>query len=244
VHAADGEVGLAHLLRKPINLATGVAEDDSLGNGEATDCQLGMMCRKNTRVVKIAKSVKLPVLLLDGDEELLDTLERQLVTLNEDADGVGHELCCHLEHIVRESGRKDDNLGRRGEITVNVVNLVLETLVKQLIGFVENKHLTRESADGKSPEYAETHLDVLGPQIPSPDHVENTARGTANDLLTSLEFPNVLSNRCSTDASVALDVHVVTEGKDNALNLNGEFSGRGQDESLGLADLRVDRLQD
>lgn len=35
VHAADGEVGLSKLFGKPVDLSTGVAEDDSLGNSQA-----------------------------------------------------------------------------------------------------------------------------------------------------------------------------------------------------------------
>lgn len=55
-----------------------VTEDDSLG-----------YCHG---FVEIAKGAQLPFLLLDGDVELLDTLERQLVSLNKDPDRVTHEF--------------------------------------------------------------------------------------------------------------------------------------------------------
>ena len=48
------------------------------------------------RVVKIAESVKLPLLPLDCDEELFDALKCQLVTFDQDPDRVCHELGCHL----------------------------------------------------------------------------------------------------------------------------------------------------
>lgn len=35
VHAADGKVGFTELLGQPVDLSTGVAEDDGLGDGEA-----------------------------------------------------------------------------------------------------------------------------------------------------------------------------------------------------------------
>ena len=48
------------------------------------------------RVVKIAESIKLPLLPLDCDEELFDALKCQLVTFDQDPDRVCHELGCHL----------------------------------------------------------------------------------------------------------------------------------------------------
>jgi hypothetical protein len=35
VHAADGKVGFTKFLGEPVDLSTGVAEDDSLGDGQA-----------------------------------------------------------------------------------------------------------------------------------------------------------------------------------------------------------------
>ena len=52
---------------------------------------------------------------------LLDALERQLVTLDEDADGVGHELGRHLEHVGGHRGRKDHDLRLRRQVAVDVV---------------------------------------------------------------------------------------------------------------------------
>ncbi len=70
VHAGDGEVSLPHLLREPVHLPLGVAEDDGLGNGE--------------RVVQVTQCVELPLLPLHRHEELLDALQRQLITLHQD----------------------------------------------------------------------------------------------------------------------------------------------------------------
>ena len=66
VHGGHSEVSLPHLLCQPFNLSLCVAEDDRLSDGEC--------------VVKVAKCVKLPLLLLNGHKELLDSLQRQLVT--------------------------------------------------------------------------------------------------------------------------------------------------------------------
>jgi hypothetical protein len=44
-------------------------------------------------------SLQLPLLSLDGNEELLDTLEGQLVTLDQDADRIAHELRSDFQHL-------------------------------------------------------------------------------------------------------------------------------------------------
>lgn len=114
MHRRDGEVRRSHLLCQPINLdncvsrrrivsvanmahlSSCIAEDDSLSDGK--------------RVIQIAEGVEFPILLLHGHEELLDAFQRQLVTFDEDANGVGHEFCRHLQNVVRQSGAEQHNL--------------------------------------------------------------------------------------------------------------------------------------
>ena len=76
----------------------------------------GADLRDGERVVEVAEGVELPLLPLDGDEELLDALQRQLVALHQDADRVGHELGCHLEDLVRQRGRQQDHLSLRRQV--------------------------------------------------------------------------------------------------------------------------------
>ena len=89
-----------------------------------------------------------------------------------------------------------------------------------------------------------TDLDVPRPQVPPPDHVEHSSGCSRDDVLTVVELLDVLSDRRSSDARVALDVHVVTQREDDALDLGGELSGRREHERLGVADGGVDRLED
>ena len=109
MHRRDREVRLSHLLGEPINLSLCRAEDDGLGDSE--------------RVVEIAERVELPLLALDGDEKLLDTFERQLITLDEDSDWVRHELVGHLEDLVGKSGGDKAHLRCWWEVSVHVVDL-------------------------------------------------------------------------------------------------------------------------
>ena len=82
MHAADREVGFSHLIRQRVNLASSVAKDDSLCN-----CQ---------SIVEVAEGVKLPFLLLNCNKVLLQALQCQLITLDQNADWIGHELCRHV----------------------------------------------------------------------------------------------------------------------------------------------------
>ena len=61
-------------------------------------------------VVEVAQSVELPLLPLDCDEKLLDAFKGQLVTFDQDADRVRHELGSHFQNLVRQSGGDEDHL--------------------------------------------------------------------------------------------------------------------------------------
>ena len=114
-------------------------------------------------LVEINEGVELPVLLVDGDVELLDTLEGELVALDEDADGVTHELLGDLEDLSGHGGGEQDDLDSLGKEPEDLVDLVLEPPGEHLVSLVEDKH-----------------LDVVGLEGAAVDHVKHTA-GRAND---------------------------------------------------------------
>lgn len=113
VHGGHGEVTGGELVSEPVNLSPGVAEDNGLCDGD--------------RLIEIREGVELPVLLLDGDVELLDTFEGKLSLLDQDTNGVAHELGGDLEHILGHGGRKEDNLGGLRKELEDIVNLLSET---------------------------------------------------------------------------------------------------------------------
>ena len=61
-------------------------------------------------LVEITQCVQLPLLPLDRDVELADTLQCQLLLFHQDTDRVSHEPCCHLQHFNRYGGREQVNL--------------------------------------------------------------------------------------------------------------------------------------
>ena len=82
--------------------------------------------------------------LIDVDVELLDTLEGELVTLDENPHGLVHELAGDLKGLWGEGGREDPDLELGREELENVVNLVLETTREHLVGLIQNKHLSEQ----------------------------------------------------------------------------------------------------
>jgi len=179
------------------------------------------------RVVEVTERVEFPLFLFNSDEELFDALEGKFITLDKDAHGVGHELCSHLEHIVWKRCAEKDNLRSWGQVTVDVVNLVFETFVEQLIRLVKDKH-----------------LDVPRTQVPAPDHVEDATGGARNNVYAVVKLSDILANGSATDACVALDIHVVSKGEDDRLDLSCQLASRGKHECLGFSEVCIDRLED
>lgn len=119
VHGGDSEVTGSELVGEPVDLSAGVAEDDGLGNGDG--------------LVQIGQGVELPLLLLNSNVELLDTLQGKLVLLDENADGVTHELGGNLQDVLGHGGGQEDNLGALGQELEDVVDLLGETTLKGLL---------------------------------------------------------------------------------------------------------------
>jgi hypothetical protein len=95
-HGRDGELTGAHLVSEPVDSLPSVAKDDSLSDGDG--------------LIEITEGIKLPLLLLDGDVKLLDTFEGQLVILDEDTDGLTHELLSGAQDFSGHGSGKEDNL--------------------------------------------------------------------------------------------------------------------------------------
>lgn len=81
------------------------------------------------------------LVLLIRKNHLLDALEGELVTLDEDLDGHVHELLCHVQHLLRHGGADQHHLGGGRQVPVDVVDLFLEALVKHLVGLIDHQHL-------------------------------------------------------------------------------------------------------
>ena len=212
VHGGDGEITGGELVGEPVNLSAGVAEDDGLGDGDG--------------LVEIGEGVELPLLLLNSNVELLDTLKGKLGLLDQDADWVAHELGGDLKDVLWHGSGQENDLGALWKKLEDVVDLLGETAGQHLIGLIKNEH-----------------LHGVGLEEAALDHVVDTTWGTDNDLWTILESLHVITDGGTTDTGVALNVHEVSDGNDDLLDLLSQLTGWGKDKSLALLDVWVQLLE-
>lgn len=71
----------------------------------------------------------------------------------------------------------------------------------------------------------------------------NTARSTNDNLRTVTEGSHVLTDVGTTDTGVALNAHEVTNGNNDLLDLLGQLTGRGNNQSLACLHVGVDLLE-
>lgn len=98
---------------------------------------------------------------------------------------------------------------------------------KHLIGLVENEH-----------------LHGVGLQESALDHILDTTGSTDNDLRTLLERLHIITDAGTTNAGMALNVHEISDGNHDLLDLLGQLTGRGENQSLALLDAGVKLLED
>lgn len=95
------------------------------------------------------------------------------------------------------------------------MNLILESSRQHLIGFVQYEL-----------------LDVLSAQRPPADHVEDSTWRSDHNVHARLEFTHVFAHVRAADASMALGAHEIAKCDHDLLDLLGELSRWGQDQSL------------
>lgn len=88
------------------------------------------------------------------------------------------------------------------------------------------------------------HLHGISLEEAALDHVVDTAGSADNDLRAILKGLHVLADAGTANASMALNVHEVADGNHDLLNLLGQLTGGGENESLALLQVGVDLLQD
>lgn len=88
------------------------------------------------------------------------------------------------------------------------------------------------------------HLHGVGLQEAALDHVVDTTWGTNDNLGTLLKSLHIITNAGTTNAGVALDVHEITNGNNDLLDLLSQLTGWGEDQSLTLLDVGVELLED
>ncbi len=69
----------------------------------------------------------LTYLFLHLDIELLDSLQSELLLLDQDAYRVSHEALGYLQYISGHGGRQKIHLDSRGKLAEDIIDLILES---------------------------------------------------------------------------------------------------------------------
>jgi len=184
VHGRDCHVLLNELVTEFLNSLLGIAVDNTLSDFNI--------------IVQFDKCIEFPFFSVQSNVELLDTIECQIVILNENGSRVSHELLGDLENFGSHSSREKCDLNIMGELLEDFINLILETTSEHLIGLIEDEEL--EVFSGK-----ESLL----------DHFEDTSGSSDDDLDTFSESLFIFLRVGTTSASISGDLQVLTEVKDN-----------------------------
>jgi hypothetical protein len=212
VHAGDNEVLLGHAALELVDPALRVAVDNGL-----VDVQVR---------VQVQQNVHLPLLLLDSNVVLVDTLEGEILLLHKDLGRVPHEMLGQTQNIGWQRRREQANLNVGGQELEDVLNLALKAAGKHLISLIQDEQ-----------------LEVVRLEEASLHHVVHAAWGAHNDVLALLKDADVLTDDCASNASVHLDSEVLTDGMHNESGLHHKFTDRRDDQGLCVVAGGVNALQ-
>ena len=195
--------------------------DDSLLGVAVNECLVDVQVS-----VQVEQDVHLPLFLLNGYVVLLDTFESELFVLDQDLRGVSQELSSQLEDFEGHGSREQGDLDVAWQELEDVLDLGLESSGEHLVSLVQDEH-----------------LHVVGLQESLLHHVLHSTWGADNNVDTFFEDLDVFSDDGSSDTSVDLDAHELSDGLNDVGNLLGELSGGGDDQGLGVHGCSVDDLQ-
>ena len=117
-------------------------------------------------------------ILLDGNVELANTLQRQLVFLHVDAHRVSHKLPGEILTLWHHGGKEETHLNIPAQRFEDVVDLILEATRQHLVGLITDK--------GEQ---------VVHAQVALAQHVEHAAWRTDHDVLSAPTHVEVVAHR-------------------------------------------------
>ena len=127
MHGGDGHVLFDELVTEFLDSLLGIAVDDTLSDFNV--------------VVELNESVEFPFFTVKSNVELLDTIECEIIVLNENGGRVSHELLSDFEDFRSHSSGEESNLNIMRKLLENFIDLILETTSKHLISLVEDEEL-------------------------------------------------------------------------------------------------------
>lgn len=113
VHRWNGEVLFLQLGGQFLNLLLLVAIDDTL-----LDINV---------VVELDEGIELPVILLNGNVELFNTIKSEFFILDQNGGGISHEILGEVQDLGGHGSGEEGDLDITGDETKDLLDLVLET---------------------------------------------------------------------------------------------------------------------
>jgi len=88
-------------------------------------------------LIQFDQGIKFPFFFFDGDEVLFNTVQGQFFVFNKNNRGVSHELFSNIKYDFRHSGTEQGTLHFFGQGLKYFDNLILESSIQHLIGFIK-----------------------------------------------------------------------------------------------------------
>ncbi len=171
----DNKLVLSQFISQLVDSFLSVGENHTLGDDHV--------------LVKLDQSSEFLAVLLHWNVELLNTVQCQLLVLDQNSNWVLHELFSHLNDFWWHGGWEKTDLDVSGKVFENLSDFINESSAKHFIGFIENNDFQEISF-----------------QSFLFDQVFNSAGSTDNDLNTSfLENFSVFSWISSSDTTSGVD---------------------------------------
>jgi hypothetical protein len=213
VHSGHSEVVFVHGLLQLQNSLFGVAVNKGL-----VDIQVG---------VEVKEHLHLPLLLLNSDVILTDTLEGKIFRLHKNFFWVSHEMFGQAQDVVWHSGRKESDLDVSWQELENFLNLLLETSGEHFIGLVHDEE-----------------SEVIGLEEILLHHVMDSSWSSDDNMDAALlKKVDVVLDGGSSDTCVDFDSHVLSDGVHDECNLERQLSGWRHDQCLNVVGGSVNHLQ-
>lgn len=78
-------------------------------------------------VVELDEGIELPVILLNGNVELFNTIKSEFFILDQNGGGISHEILGEVQDLGGHGSGEEGDLDITGDETKDLLDLVLET---------------------------------------------------------------------------------------------------------------------
>ena len=209
VDAAHGKIFAPHRIVKLNDPLHRVAVNDGLRDGNA--------------FVQIHQRHQLFMVVVERNVKLRNAFQGHEFRLDENLDGVPHDLADNVVQLVGDGGAEHDHLRRIGQKLENVVKLVLEPLRQNFVGFVQHDHFQMFGLD---------HAAV--------QKIQNAARASNKHLrVGGANVVDVAVDGGTADQKVRPQFGLRAQRTEHAVDLVGELSRRRQNDGLGCVQIAV-----